>query len=212
MIGTNGGGFYNSNSAVPFENPNGLTNFFEMIGDPADPDGRGVHVRADGAGNRRHAWAVFAAMFVDARWARRSACSRAPSTTARRCCAPRGSAPGASHGSSGGQHDRQGDPLRGHRHGALVAISRPRPATAVPTRLRGADPGRRWHRARQHLLGRGDLRRGRLGPLRDDLLHPDRGVHRRADGRADARVPGQEDRGARDQAGGGRLLLTPLSR
>lgn len=31
MLGTNGGGFFNANSAHPFENPNGWTNFFEII-------------------------------------------------------------------------------------------------------------------------------------------------------------------------------------
>ena len=29
-LGTNGGGYFNVNSAMPFENPNGLTNFLEM--------------------------------------------------------------------------------------------------------------------------------------------------------------------------------------
>ena len=46
QLGTNGGGFYNSNSSVPFENPNGFTNFLEMLVDPADPGGAGLHVRA----------------------------------------------------------------------------------------------------------------------------------------------------------------------
>jgi K+-transporting ATPase ATPase A chain len=31
LLGTNGGGFFNANSAHPFENPNGLTNFLEML-------------------------------------------------------------------------------------------------------------------------------------------------------------------------------------
>src|SRR5262249_3102919 len=31
MFGTNGGGFYNANSAHPFENPTALTDFVEMI-------------------------------------------------------------------------------------------------------------------------------------------------------------------------------------
>src|SRR4029079_7123613 len=31
QLGTNGGGYYNANSAVPFENPNGLTNFLELL-------------------------------------------------------------------------------------------------------------------------------------------------------------------------------------
>src|SRR3984957_9961342 len=31
MFGTNGGGFFNTNSAHPYENPNGLTNFIQML-------------------------------------------------------------------------------------------------------------------------------------------------------------------------------------
>src|SRR5664280_2443346 len=31
LLGTNGGGFFNVNSAHPFENPNGFTNFVEML-------------------------------------------------------------------------------------------------------------------------------------------------------------------------------------
>ena len=31
QLGTNGGGYYNSNSAVPFENPTPLTNFLELL-------------------------------------------------------------------------------------------------------------------------------------------------------------------------------------
>ncbi|MBA2817349.1 potassium-transporting ATPase subunit KdpA [Candidatus Pantoea persica] len=31
MLGTNGGGFFNTNSAHPFENPNALTNFVQML-------------------------------------------------------------------------------------------------------------------------------------------------------------------------------------
>ena len=48
QLGTNGGGYYNSNSSVPFENPTGLSNFLEMLVDPAHPGGVRLHVREDG--------------------------------------------------------------------------------------------------------------------------------------------------------------------
>ena len=47
-LGTNGGGFFNVNSAMPFENPNGLSNFLEMLRDPADPGVADLHLRAHG--------------------------------------------------------------------------------------------------------------------------------------------------------------------
>ena len=63
QLGTNGGGLYNSNSAVPFENPNGFTNFVEMlfillIGS-AEVFMFGKMVRAT-----RQGWAVLSVMFV----------------------------------------------------------------------------------------------------------------------------------------------------
>jgi K+-transporting ATPase ATPase A chain len=63
LLGTNGGGFFNVNSAMPFENPSAFTNLVEMlliISIPAALTatfGRMV-------GNRRQGWAVFAGMFA----------------------------------------------------------------------------------------------------------------------------------------------------
>ena len=63
QLGTNGGGWYNSNSAVPFENPTGLSNFIEMLSILLIPAAE-VFMFGRMVFARRHAWAVFAAMFV----------------------------------------------------------------------------------------------------------------------------------------------------
>jgi len=63
QLGTNGGGFYNSNSAVPFENPTGVSNFVELLAILLIPAAQ-VFMFGKMVLARRHAWAVFAAMFV----------------------------------------------------------------------------------------------------------------------------------------------------
>src|SRR5262245_39027342 len=63
QLGTNGGGFFNSNSAVPFENPNGLTNFLESISLLLIPVAQ-VFMFGKMVLARRHAWMVFIAMFA----------------------------------------------------------------------------------------------------------------------------------------------------
>ena len=61
MMGTNGGGFFNTNSAHPFENPNGITNFVQIVlifsigASLTNVFGRMV-------GDQRQGWAVFAVM------------------------------------------------------------------------------------------------------------------------------------------------------
>ena len=63
QLGTNGGGYYNSNSAVPFENPNGISNFFELLAILLIPTGQ-VFMFGKMVGARRHASMVLAAMLV----------------------------------------------------------------------------------------------------------------------------------------------------
>ena len=63
MLGTNGGGFFNVNSAHPFENPNGFTNFYEMLLVLIIPASL-VFMYGRMVGSRRQAMAIFAAMFV----------------------------------------------------------------------------------------------------------------------------------------------------
>ena len=60
-LGTNGGGFFNTNSAHPFENPTPLTNFFEMMAIFAIPAGL-TYTLGRMTGSPRHGWAVWAAM------------------------------------------------------------------------------------------------------------------------------------------------------
>ncbi len=62
-LGTNGGGFFNANSAHPFENPTPLTNFMEMLAMLLIPAGLTVTLGRM-TGSPRHGWAVFAAMSV----------------------------------------------------------------------------------------------------------------------------------------------------
>ena len=61
MFGTNGGGFFNTNSAHPFENPTPLTNFLEMILIFAIPSGL-TYTLGRMTGSPRHGWAVWSAM------------------------------------------------------------------------------------------------------------------------------------------------------
>jgi K+-transporting ATPase ATPase A chain len=63
QLGTNGGGFFNSNSATPFENPNGLTNFLELLSILLIPAAQ-VFMFGRMVLARRQAWPIFAAMFA----------------------------------------------------------------------------------------------------------------------------------------------------
>ncbi len=63
MLGTNGGGFFNANSAHPFENPTPLTNFLQMLSIFLIPAGLAVTL-GQMVGSPKHGWAVLAAMVV----------------------------------------------------------------------------------------------------------------------------------------------------
>ena len=63
QLGTNGGGFFNANSAHPFENPTPLTNFLEMLAILLIPAALcytfGIMVN-----DKRQGWAILIAMFI----------------------------------------------------------------------------------------------------------------------------------------------------
>ncbi len=63
MLGTNGGGFFNANSAHPFENPTPLTNFLQMVSIFLIPAGLTVTL-GQMVRSPKHGWAVLAAMTV----------------------------------------------------------------------------------------------------------------------------------------------------
>ncbi len=62
-LGTNGGGFFNTNSAHPFENPTPFTNFIELLAIFAIGAGL-TYTLGRMTGSPKHGWAVLAAMVV----------------------------------------------------------------------------------------------------------------------------------------------------
>ena len=62
-FGTNGGGFFNANSAHPYENPTPFSNFLEMLAIFAIGSGL-TYTLGRMTGSQRHGWAVWGAMAV----------------------------------------------------------------------------------------------------------------------------------------------------
>jgi K+-transporting ATPase ATPase A chain len=62
-LGTNGGGFFNANSAHPYENPTLLTDFIELLAIFAIGAGL-THTFGQMAGDRRQGWALYGAMAI----------------------------------------------------------------------------------------------------------------------------------------------------
>ncbi|PSJ37676.1 potassium-transporting ATPase subunit KdpA [Allosphingosinicella deserti] len=63
LLGTNGGGFFNANSAHPFENPTALTNFVQMVSILVIGLGL-AFAFGKAVGNTRQGWAILAAMTI----------------------------------------------------------------------------------------------------------------------------------------------------
>jgi K+-transporting ATPase ATPase A chain len=63
QLGTNGGGFFNANSAHPFENPTPWSNFLQILAIFIIPAGL-VYAYGRMVRNVRHGWAIWAAMYV----------------------------------------------------------------------------------------------------------------------------------------------------
>jgi K+-transporting ATPase ATPase A chain len=63
QLGTNGGGFFNVNSAHPFENPTPLSNFLEMLAILMIPAAL-CYTFGKMVGDKRQGWAVFTAMTI----------------------------------------------------------------------------------------------------------------------------------------------------
>ena len=164
QLGTNGGGFFNANSAHPFENPTPFTNLVQMVLVFSIPARAHLHVRPHGDATSEQGWTLFAAMTraVPRRCPRRATPPRASRT--RRCTRLAIVAVRGQHGGQGDALRRRGLGTLRHRDDRRVVRRRERDAR----QLHAA----RWPGARcvNIQLGEVDLRRRRRGPLRDPRL------------------------------------------
>ena len=207
-LGTNGGGFFNANSAHPFENPTALSNFFEMLLILMIPAAL-TSTYGRMVGNRRQGWAIFSAMSI------LFIVGVAVIYTAEQHGTPAQHLAGVTthhfSGSTGGNLEGKEQRFGITNTALWSAITTVTSCGAVNARLRIPHGPRRRGAVLEPLDERGGVRRGRHGALLDARLRPAGRLHRRPDGGAHARVPGQEDRCAGHQARSLAALFTPLT-
>ncbi|MFO0873186.1 MAG: potassium-transporting ATPase subunit KdpA [Phycisphaerales bacterium] len=198
QLGTNGGGYFNVNSAHPFENPTPLSNLLQALAILLVPAALcftfGEMVR-----DRRQGWALLAAMVAIL------VVLLGVTVAAEQAGNPALAALGVdqSCGAGHGGGNMEGKEVRfGVANSALWAVATTAASNGSVNSMHDSftplgEPGLRcgsWYR-------RGRLRRRRLGALRHGHVRDRRGLRRGPHGGAHARVPGQEDRAVRDEDG-----------
>ena len=202
MLGTNGGGFFNANSAHPFENPTPFSNLIEMLSIFSIGAGL-IYMFGKMANDTKQGWILFSAVsflfLIGAFVALGAEQAGNPQLTA---IGVDQTANEWALAQPGG--NMEGKELRfGIGSSTLFAtITTDASCGAVNgfhdsyTPIGGLGP------AGQHRAGRDRLWRCWLWVLWLDRLRDPLGLHRWPDGRTHARVSGQEDRAVRDQDGG----------
>ena len=224
QLGTNGGGFYGMNNTHPFESPTALTNFVSCVAMMLFPFAL-VLMYGRMLRRLRHAWVIFwvmmAMMIGTVVWTvYYDTLQPNPGLTAHRVAEsyqvadanapgrhPYGGAAGrrrAAGRPAPGQSGRQGNALWHLRRRHLRRVDGRRDRRRGELRARQSQSAGGAGAVRRHVAQR-DLRRQRRRHDQHADLLDRRRLHRRPDGRAYARVPGQEDRGARDEAGDDRV-------
>ncbi len=198
MLGTNGGGFFNANSAHPYENPTPLTNLLEMLSIFLIPAGL-TYTFGKMVGNTKQGWALFAAMafmFVGGLGVCYWAEAKGNPNVAQLGVMTAATA-GQPGGNMEGKETRFGiAAFRAVRDRDDRRLLRRRQLHA-----RQLHAARRGGPAGQHHVRRDDLRRRRRRPIRNADVRRGRRLHRRPDGRAHAGVHRQEDREVRGAHG-----------
>ena len=197
-LGTNGGGFMNANSAHPYENPTPLTNLIEMLAIFAIGAGL-THTFGKMVGDRKQGWALFAVMAI------LFLAGAAPAIWAEQHGNPQFARMGIDQHASATQ---SGGNMEGKetRFGIVESAMW---ATATTDTSCGAVNS--MHDSYTPLGGLVPLINMQLGEVifggvgsglvRDHRDGGAGGVHRGPDGGADAGVPRQKNRSARDEAG-----------
>ena len=195
-LGTNGGGFFNANSAHPFENPTPFSNLIELFCIFSIGSGL-TYTLGRMTGSQRHGWAVWVAMtilfFVGATvayWAE-----------ARGNPLLHGVDQQVSVTQPGG--NMEGKEVRfgiantrslGHHNDGCQLRRNQRMARFLYAAGRHGSAG-------EHHAKRSDLRRRGRGHVRNADLRRPCSIYRRTDGRSHSRISGQEDRSLRREDG-----------